>query len=81
VPVIGFDDTPVAAALGLSSVHQPVERIAERVLALLLKQLARPADAAAPVPDHVLLPSSLVLRQPDPHLLGLRGPGTGYPGS
>jgi DNA-binding LacI/PurR family transcriptional regulator len=79
-PVIGFDDTPVAAALGLSSVHQPVERIAERVLALLLKQLTRPHGGAAPVPDHVLLPSSLVLREPDPHLLGLRAPGTGYSG-
>jgi DNA-binding LacI/PurR family transcriptional regulator len=81
VPVIGFDDTPVAAALGLSSVHQPVERVAERVLALLLEQLTRSSGDAAPVPDHVLLPSSLVLREPDPHLLGLRAPGPGQPGS
>ncbi len=35
-PVIGFDDTPVAQALGLTSVRQPVEDVAARVIALLL---------------------------------------------
>ncbi len=64
-PVIGFDDTPVALALGLTSVRQPVERVAERILSLLLPQLAREADLT---PRHELLASSLVVREPDPRL-------------
>ncbi|MGZ5418533.1 MAG: LacI family DNA-binding transcriptional regulator [Nocardioides sp.] len=71
-PVTGFDDTPVAAALGLTSVRQPIEQVAEQVIALLLRRLAGP-DRAAP-PEHVLLHSSLVVREPDPHLLGVRSP-------
>jgi DNA-binding LacI/PurR family transcriptional regulator len=87
VPVIGFDDTPVAAALGLSSVRQPIEQVAEKVLALLLGRLARDAGSGAgtaaaagtrPAPEHVLLPASLVLRAPDPHLRGLPSPGSGH---
>lgn len=81
VPVIGFDDTPVAAALGLSSIRQPIEQVAERVLALLLQRLAREANTnpdAAATPEHVLLPASLVLRTPDPNLVGLRSPGSGH---
>ena len=68
----GFDDTPVAAALGLTSVRQPIEEVAEQVVALLLRRLADADRAAAP--EHVLLPSSLVVREPDPHLLGVRSP-------
>lgn len=64
-PVIGFDDTPVAAALGLSSVHQPIEQVAEQVIALLLQQLSGESDTTTPA-QHVLLPASLVLRGPDP---------------
>jgi DNA-binding LacI/PurR family transcriptional regulator len=78
VPVIGFDDTPVAAALGLASVRQPIEQVAERVLALLLQRLARDARETADAPEHVLLPASLVLRTPDPHLVGLPSPGSGH---
>ena len=36
VPVVGYDDTPVAAALGLSSVQQPLEEVASAALSLLL---------------------------------------------
>jgi len=36
VPVIGYDDTPVAAALGLSSVEQPLDEVAAAALQLLL---------------------------------------------
>lgn len=36
VAVVGFDNTPVAAALGLSSVEQRPERVAEAVLDLLV---------------------------------------------
>jgi len=37
--VVGFDDTPVAAALGLSSVAQPVEEAARHVIRLLTHEL------------------------------------------
>lgn len=73
-PVIGFDDTPVAAALGLSSVTQPIEQVAESVLTLLLRQLG---GDGPPRPEHRLLPSSLVVRRPDPLLV--TGPDRGSP--
>jgi DNA-binding LacI/PurR family transcriptional regulator len=58
VAVVGFDDTPVAAALGLSSVAQPLGEAAGRVLDLLLRRLD-----GTPAPDqHVLLEPSLVAR-------------------
>jgi DNA-binding LacI/PurR family transcriptional regulator len=72
-PVIGFDDTPVAAALGLPSVRQPIEQVAERVIRLLVQRLS---DGTAP-PEHVLLPASLVLRAPDAHLVGMSPPDRG----
>ncbi len=37
--VVGFDDTPVAAAVGLSSVAQPLTEAAHRALDLLLDQI------------------------------------------
>jgi DNA-binding LacI/PurR family transcriptional regulator len=66
-PVTGFDDTPVAAALGLTSVRQPIEDTAGRVVDLLLARLDR-GEGEATAPQHVLLPASLVVRDPDPHL-------------
>jgi DNA-binding LacI/PurR family transcriptional regulator len=36
LPIIGFDNTPVAAAVGLSSIEQPLEAVAAGVLELLL---------------------------------------------
>ncbi len=36
LPIIGFDNTPVAAAVGLSSIEQPLEAVATGVLELLL---------------------------------------------
>ena len=36
VPVIGYDNTPVAEAVGLSSVEQPLDEVAAGVLELLL---------------------------------------------
>lgn len=57
VPIVGFDDTPVARALGLSSVAQPVVRAARTSVSLLVGRLAdeRP-------PEHVLLRPSPVFR-------------------
>ncbi|GIG29958.1 LacI family DNA-binding transcriptional regulator [Cellulomonas marina] len=58
--VVGFDDTPVAAALGLSSVAQPLQEAAGRTLDLLLHRLD---GGHPPVPDpHVLLTPRLVVR-------------------
>lgn len=57
VPVVGFDDTPVARALGLSSVAQPVVRAARTSVSLLVSRLA-----AERPPEHVLLRPSPVFR-------------------
>ena len=38
--VIGFDDQPVAEAIGLSTVHQPVSTMAARAASLVLERLA-----------------------------------------
>ncbi|WP_345803324.1 LacI family DNA-binding transcriptional regulator [Microbacterium sp. AZCO] len=57
LPVIGFDNTPVAEALGLSSVEQRPERVAEAVLDLLV------ADPATHDGDwHRLITPELVVR-------------------
>jgi DNA-binding LacI/PurR family transcriptional regulator len=61
VPVIGFDDTPVAAAIGLTSLSQPLADAAARCVAVLTQVL----DAGPPQdpPPHILLRPSLVYRQ------------------
>ncbi|MEV0395621.1 LacI family DNA-binding transcriptional regulator [Polymorphospora rubra] len=57
--VIGFDDTPVAAAMGLTSVSQPLREAAAGCVDLMVGVLDR-----APVPPApLLLRPSLVLRQ------------------
>lgn len=65
--VIGFDDTPVAAAMGLSSVRQPIERAAEHVVDVLRHRLSGGSEKNAPA-AHLLLTSALVHRQADPSL-------------
>jgi DNA-binding LacI/PurR family transcriptional regulator len=42
LPVIGFDNTPVARAVGLSSVEQPVEQAAAAVVAQLAEHIRQP---------------------------------------
>lgn len=59
--VVGFDDTAVARAVGLSSVAQPLTEAAGRAVTLLLDQLD--ARSAAPADRHVLLCPSLVARE------------------
>jgi len=54
VRVVGFDDQPWAAEVGLSSVHQPVERLGARAAALLL---ARFGDPDAPVRHEEVIPT------------------------
>ena len=58
-PLVGFDDTPVARALGLSSVHQPVELAAERLIAMVADLL----DGRTPQEPQQLLTPELVLRE------------------
>ena len=69
--VVGFDDTPVARAVGLTSVAQPLTEAADRALTLLLDRLGGRAAGRALAPDHhVLLAPSLVVRESShPHPL------------
>jgi DNA-binding LacI/PurR family transcriptional regulator len=60
--VVGFDNTPVAAAVGLSSVSQPVEEAAAEVMRLLVGHL----NSATAAPRHVLLRPRLELRDLQP---------------
>lgn len=55
--VVGFDDTPVARAVGLSSVSQPVAEAARTALGLLLDRLG-----GSPRRRQVLLPPTAVFR-------------------
>jgi DNA-binding LacI/PurR family transcriptional regulator len=60
--VIGFDNTPVAAAVGLSSVSQPVKAAASEVMRIMLGHLNNPSEE----PEHVLLRPRLELRDLQP---------------
>lgn len=46
--LVGFDNTPVAAALGLSSVGQPVVAVAQRMVDILLGLVANSGRASTP---------------------------------
>jgi DNA-binding LacI/PurR family transcriptional regulator len=59
VAVVGFDDTPVAAAVGLSSVAQPLTAAAGAAVDLLLAQLGE----GGPVPDRQVLLSPHLVRR------------------
>lgn len=65
-PIIGFDDTPVVKALGLSSLEQPVEKVASTLIDLLMRQLTGDGMAQAAQ----LLPPTLHVRR----LAALSGP-------
>ncbi len=56
--VVGFDDTPVARMVGLSSLRQPVEDVAQAVIDLLTDRIADPAGPA----QQILLPPRLQWR-------------------
>ncbi|MFD0865866.1 substrate-binding domain-containing protein, partial [Tessaracoccus lubricantis] len=56
--IIGFDNTPVARELGISSMVQPVEDVAATVLDMVLRQIADPAVELR----GVLVPPVLVAR-------------------
>lgn len=66
IPIIGFDNTPVAEAVGLSSVDQVLDEVASAALDLLLgptgNTLVRRDVTAGEA--HRLIPPALVIRQP-----------------
>jgi DNA-binding LacI/PurR family transcriptional regulator len=65
LPIIGFDNTPVAEALGISSIEQSPELVAAAVLNLLMGPTGRavaPPDAERP-PEHVLVEPRLIVRE------------------
>ncbi|MET0828170.1 MAG: LacI family DNA-binding transcriptional regulator [Microbacterium sp.] len=64
LPVFGFDNTPVAEALGISSIEQSPELVAAAVLDLLMGPTGHavaPRDREAP-PEHVLVEPRLIVR-------------------
>lgn len=58
VGLVGFDDTDIAQALDLSSLHQPLDQVAERVLHVLGTR----ADSRDPSVGGLLLDPELVIR-------------------
>jgi LacI family transcriptional regulator len=63
--VVGFDDSPAATALELSSVRQPIEEVGRLVMAEVLRLTGRSpgADGEPPAkPLHRLLEPELVVR-------------------
>ena len=64
VPIVGYDDTPVARALGLCSVAQQLDEVAEGVLDLLIGAHRGRAGGADGVddPQHRLVKPRLVVR-------------------
>ena len=65
VPVTGYDNTPVAAAIGLSSVDQAVDEVAAGVLALLTGEFGGKVHGApeSAEPRHRLVTPRLVVRE------------------
>ncbi|MDX3691385.1 substrate-binding domain-containing protein [Streptomyces europaeiscabiei] len=61
VAVVGFDDSPTAAVVGLSSVAQPYEEAAAACLRMLQELLTAPKKSLS-LPAPVLLPPRLVVR-------------------
>ncbi|MEY2849682.1 MAG: hypothetical protein RI885_2349 [Actinomycetota bacterium] len=67
LPIVGFDNTPVAGAVGMSSVEQPLDLVASSALELLLgptgnRIVSRSVDAGA---SHRLIRPALVERRPN----------------
>lgn len=59
VALTGYDDTPVAELIGLTSVRQPIAAIANRVIDLLMAEMNRQRPA-----DHkIMLEPSLIIRE------------------
>ena len=66
LPIIGYDNTPVAAAVGLSSIDQPLAEAAASALDMLFGPSGSnvlPAEAFNEEPKHRLLAPRLVVRR------------------
>ncbi|TFC93650.1 MULTISPECIES: LacI family DNA-binding transcriptional regulator [Cryobacterium] len=65
VPVTGYDNTPVAAAIGLSSIDQAVDEVAAGVLELLTGEFGGKVHGApeSDEPRHRLIAPRLVVRE------------------
>ncbi len=78
LPVVGFDDTPIAAAVGLSSIEQPLDDVVAAALELLFGPSGddvRPNPSSVEEPANRLLAPRLVERRPG-HLALDAIPGT-----
>jgi len=65
IPVVGYDNTPVAASIGFSSVEQPLDEVAAGVLELLTGAhggRVRPGTEVTD-PRHRLVAPRLVVRE------------------
>ncbi|GAA4191660.1 LacI family DNA-binding transcriptional regulator [Gryllotalpicola kribbensis] len=69
LPVVGFDNTPVAEAIGFSSIDQRVDEVAAAALELL--ELVGRSEAGDPR-SHRLITPEVIMRPPGP-ALGLVG--------
>jgi DNA-binding LacI/PurR family transcriptional regulator len=81
-PVIGFDNTPVAKAVGLSSVDQRLDDVAAGTLELLMGATGRrvlPHGTGSDDPRHRLITPQLVVRRSS-HLEPVEEAGSTMPG-
>jgi DNA-binding LacI/PurR family transcriptional regulator len=65
IPVVGYDNTPVAASIGFSSVEQPLDEVAAGVLELLTGAhggRVHSGSGAVDDPRHRLVQPRLVVR-------------------
>jgi DNA-binding LacI/PurR family transcriptional regulator len=65
IPVVGYDNTPVAEAVGLSSIEQPLDDVAAGVLRLLMGDTGShllDRTSSADLPTHELFEPRLVGR-------------------
>jgi DNA-binding LacI/PurR family transcriptional regulator len=64
IPVIGYDNTPVAEAVGLSSIEQPLDDVAAGVLELIMSPIGASAstEALAAASRHRLVEPRLIVR-------------------
>lgn len=65
IPVVGYDNTPIAASLGFSSVEQPLDKVAEGVLELLTGAHGGRVSRLEPGgsdPGHRLITPRLIVR-------------------
>jgi DNA-binding LacI/PurR family transcriptional regulator len=82
-PVIGFDNTPVAKAVGMSSVDQRLDEVAAGALELLMGATGRrviPHGSASEDPRHRLITPQLVVRRSS-HLEPVEEAGGIMPGN